>query len=266
MLCQCSKCELIFTNPRPEQIDIQSYYESEDYISHQNKSNNLTNLLYKTVRFYTIRQKVNWLNTYNENKGSLLDIGCGTGYFLKAAQKSEWKVTGVEPNKTARNLAKDKGLKVYNKLEKIDDKKSYNCISLFHVLEHVHELRKTIKKLLQHLDDNGALMIAVPNYSSLDAQHYAEYWAAWDVPRHLYHFNQSSMEYLATEFKLKIEDILPMKFDSYYVSLLSEKYSNPDQPFIKQLINGFNKGMESNKWAKENNNNFSSLLFILKKS
>jgi len=265
IICQCSKCELIFTNPRPEQANIQSYYESEDYVSHQNKSNNLTNFLYKIVRFYTIRQKVNWLNTYNEKKGSLLDIGCGTGYFLKAAQKSGWKVTGIEPNKTARKIAKDKGLKVFSELEKTNSKNLYKCISLFHVLEHVHELRKSVKKLIYQLDKNGVLMIAVPNHSSWDALHYGEYWAAWDVPRHLYHFNQKSMEYFANEFKLKIEDIRPMKFDSYYVSLLSEKYKNPGQVLTKQLTNGFKKGFESNKWAKKNNNNYSSLLFILKK-
>lgn len=265
-LCQCSKCELIFTNPRPNQINIQSYYESENYISHQNKSNNLTNLLYKIVRFYTIRQKVNWLNSYNQYKGNLLDMGCGTGYFLNAAKKNGWKVTGVETNKTARKIAKDKGLKVFTEIEKIDNKKIFNCISLFHVLEHVHELRKTLKKIIQRLDENGVLMIAVPNISSLDAQYYGENWAAWDVPRHLYHFDKSSMQYLANDFKLMIVKVIPMKFDSYYVSLLSEKYINPQQSFVKELTKGLQKGLESNKWAKQNDNNYSSLLFILKKS
>ena len=265
-LCQCSKCELIFTNPRPDQINIQSYYESENYISHQNKSNNLTNLLYKIVRFYTIRQKVNWLNSYNQYKGNLLDMGCGTGYFLNAAKKNGWKVTGVETNKTARKIAKDKGLKVFTEIEKIDNKKIFNCISLFHVLEHVHELRKTLKKIIQRLDENGVLMIAVPNISSLDAQYYGENWAAWDVPRHLYHFDKSSMQYLANDFKLRIVKVIPMKFDSYYVSLLSEKYINPQQSFVKELTKGLQKGLESNKWAKQNDNNYSSLLFILKKS
>jgi 2-polyprenyl-3-methyl-5-hydroxy-6-metoxy-1,4-benzoquinol methylase len=266
LLCQCSKCDLIFTNPRPQQVFIQDYYESEDYISHQNKTNNLTNLLYKLVRIFTIRQKVAWLNSFNVAKGNLLDIGCGTGYFLKAAKKSGWKVTGIEPNKTARKTAKEKGLKVITDLDKINDKKLYHCISLFHVLEHVHELRKTIKKLIHLLEENGTIMIAVPNHRSLDAQHYKEHWAAWDVPRHLYHFNHKSMAYLANEFKLHIDQILPMKFDSYYVSLLSEKYQNPDQSFLKQLQNGFINGMKSNKWAKNHNNNYSSLLFILKKS
>lgn len=265
-LCKCSKCELIFTNPRPDQINIQSYYESELYISHQNKSNNLTNLLYKIVRFYTIRQKVNWLNSYNQYKGNLLDMGCGTGYFLNAAKKNGWKVTGVETNKTARKIAKDKGLKVFTEIEKIDNKKIFNCISLFHVLEHVHELRKTLKKIIQRLDENGVLMIAVPNISSLDAQYYGENWAAWDVPRHLYHFDKSSMQYLANDFKLRIVKVIPMKFDSYYVSLLSEKYINPQQSFVKELTKGLQKGLESNKWAKQNDNNYSSLLFILKKS
>lgn len=265
-LCQCSNCELIFTNPRPDQNHIQSYYESNDYISHQDKTNNLTGLIYKSVRLYTIRQKVKWLNKYSEQKGNLLDIGCGTGYFLNAAKNNGWTVTGIEPNKTARTIAKNKGLKVYSDIDKLNSDQLYTCISLFHVLEHVHQLRKTIKKLIYLLDENGCLIIAVPNHNSSDALLYGEYWAGWDVPRHLYHFNQNSIDYLAKEFNLRIEKILPMKFDSYYVSLLSEKYLRPQQSFLSQLIKGFKNGLQSNKWAKENNNNYSSLLFILKKS
>jgi len=265
LLCQCSNCKLIFTNPRPDIESINKYYESEDYISHQNKSTNITNILYKIVRTITVRNKVSLINRINPSKGKLLDIGCGTGFFLQEASKKKWRVTGIEPNVVARNLSLEKNIKVYESLESIKKDKKFDVITLFHVLEHIHDLRKTSKKLIKHLKNYGTLIIAVPNQKSFDTNFYGKNWAGFDVPRHLYHFDQSSMEQYAEEMGLKIVEIKPMKFDSYYVSLLSEKYLNPkDNPF-QQLFNGFKRGYQSNKWAASNENNYSSLLFVLKK-
>lgn len=265
LLCQCSKCQLIFTNPRPDKESIHEYYQSQDYISHQDKSNNLTNFIYKNVRRITIKQKINWLNQFNKLKGNLLDIGCGTGYFLEAAKKSQWSVRGIEPDKTARKLAKKKKLKVEAEISEVYKKDHYHCITLFHVLEHVHELRKTGKQLVRMLKSQGILMIAVPNYDSFDAKYYEEKWAGLDVPRHLYHFTQNTMEYFANEMNLDIEAKIPMKFDSYYVSLLSEKYKNENSSLFQQYKNGLLNGFQSNRWARKNEGNYSSILFILKK-
>lgn len=264
-LCQCSNCKLIFTNPRPPIGIIEQYYESEEYISHQNKSNNLTNKIYKLVRQITIRNKVALINMLYPKKGKLLDIGCGTGYFIEAAKKSQWAVRGIEPNRTARKLAQDKNLKVSKSLKDINDNKKYDVITLFHVLEHIHNLRKSVKKIIEILDENGSLIVAVPNYNSHDSKIYGSNWAALDVPRHLYHFNKISMQKFADEFNLEIIDIKPMKFDSYYVSILSEKYLNPKKTSISHLMKGSLNGLKSNIWAKNNENNYSSLLFILKK-
>lgn len=265
LLCQCSNCKLIFTNPRPNIEEISKYYESEDYISHQNKTNNLTNFLYKIVRKITIRNKVNFINQINPSKGKLLDIGCGTGYFLKEATHQKWKVTGIEPNPTARQITHHNKIKVFESLDEIKKDKKFDVITLFHVLEHIHELRKTGKKLNKHLKEYGTLIIAVPNHKSFDSNHYGTNWAGYDVPRHLYHFDHESMQKYAEKIGMKIIQIKPMKFDSFYVSLLSEKYKSPGVSPIKQLINGFKKGYSSNKWAKSNENNYSSLLFVLKK-
>jgi 2-polyprenyl-3-methyl-5-hydroxy-6-metoxy-1,4-benzoquinol methylase len=194
-----------------------------------------------------------------------LDIGCGTGFFLQEASKKKWRVTGIEPNVVARNSSLEKNIKVYESLESIKKDKKFDVITLFHVLEHIHDLRKTSKKLIKHLKNYGTLIIAVPNQKSFDTNFYGKNWAGFDVPRHLYHFDQSSMEQYAEEMGLKIVEIKPMKFDSYYVSLLSEKYLNPkDNPF-QQLFKGFKRGYQSNKWAASNENNYSSLLFVLKK-
>ncbi|WP_373521230.1 class I SAM-dependent methyltransferase [Aquiflexum sp.] len=256
---------MVFTNPRPTLEEISKYYESEDYISHQNKTNNFTNFLYKLVRKITIRNKVSLINQLNPTRGKLLDIGCGTGYFLKEASKQKWKVTGIEPNPVARELSIKKSIKVFESIEEIRKDKKFDIITLFHVLEHIHDLRKTGKKIVNHLRHYGILIIAVPNQKSLDADYYKCNWAGYDIPRHLYHFDINSMERFAEEMDMKIVQTEPMKFDSYYVSLLSEKYNNPKKNSISHIINGFKRGYLSNKWAKRNENNYSSLLFVLKK-
>lgn len=265
ILCKCTSCNFIFTNPRPEEKTIDRYYQSHDYISHQNKSTNLINLIYKWVRNNTIKKKVKWLNQYTQKKGSLLDIGSGTGHFLLAAKKNGWKSSGIEPNQTAKKIAIKKKLKISESLDDVKKDKKFDAISLFHVLEHIHDLRKTGKKLFNLIKDEGTILIAVPNIDSYDAKKYGTFWAAYDVPRHLYHFNQQTFEIFAENSGLKIVAIEPLKYDSYYVSLLSEDYINPNTNKLKRMINAFLNGYKSNRWAKKNNNNYSSLLYILKK-
>jgi len=259
-LVKCNNCSFTFTNPRPDEANIGKYYESEDYISHANKKTNLVNAIYKLVRVYTLNQKRKLIGQYAE-KGNLLDYGCGTGNFLSVCKQVQWKVTGIEPNDNARAQAADLlNQKIYPDIKHLQDEK-YQAITLWHVLEHIHELDETFNQLIKRLAKNGIIFIAVPNYSSYDGQHYKEHWAGYDVPRHLYHFTQDTMKAWFKKYKLKHIDTLPMKFDAYYVSMLSEKYLNgkPD------LLKAFQIGYKSNKWAKNNNTNYSSLIYIAKK-
>ena len=265
ILCKCSHCSFVFTNPRPDIDSIGKYYEFEDYISHQDKSNNITNRLYKIVRNITLKNKIDWINTFHPYKGKLLDIGCGTGYFLKTAKKNGWSTTGIEPNDGAKTIAKSVDIDVHSDIEELQDGKKYDAITLFHVLEHIHSLRMTTKRIVKKLKSSGTLFIAVPNIDSWDSNYYKQYWAAIDVPRHLYHFDQNTFQKLAEEMGLKIVEIKPMVFDSYYVSILSEKNKNPDQSNIKTLWNALISGYKSNRWARSNKNNYSSILYILKK-
>lgn len=259
-IVQCGKCNLLYTNPRPDAASLPDYYKSDNYISHTSKGNNLTNILYKIARSYTLKQKYKMISSYHK-KGSILDYGCGTGDLLKHFKNKGWTTAGIEPDSEARKLVKDKGIEVTDELSQLSKQKTYDIITMWHVLEHVSELRSTIKQLKKLLSDDGVLFIAVPNSDSFDAHYYKQYWAAYDVPRHLYHFNQNTMSTLLKKTKLTLIDTIPMKLDSFYVSLLSEQNKTKKPNYLK----AFKLGLKSNQSAKQNNNNYSSLIFVVKK-
>lgn len=264
ILCKCSNCELLFTNPRPTEDKIGPYYNFPEYYSHEDKAKNLTQWIYQKVRNFSISKKVDFIRRL-KRKGKLLDYGCGTGEFLKAAKNKGWKISGIEPNEKARNQANLKlNEKVKNSIEELNKNSDYDIITLFHVLEHIHELRKTFKKIITHLKSDGYLIIAVPNADSWDGKKYGKYWAGWDVPRHLYHFNSKSIEALQTEFNLDLKEVKPMKFDSFYVSLLSEGYLQKDSSLLSRYWSAFKAGIKSNHSAKTPGQ-FSSNIFVFQK-
>lgn len=256
----CKKCGFKFTNPRPTEEALPQYYHSENYISHTNKGNNLINIVYKIARHFTINNKIKFIKQFHPH-GNLLDFGCGTGLFIKKVKENGWNVLGIEPSGAAREAIEDKMKPfVYSSIKNIRLKKYFHVITLWHVLEHVTDLAETLKKLRKLLHPEGKIIIAVPNVDAYDAAYYKEYWAAYDVPRHLYHFSPESMKRLLANHKLKLEEIHPMKLDAYYVSMLSERYKNKKNNYVKALKNGYH----SNQWAKENKNNYSSLIFVAK--
>ena len=224
-LVSCKRCEFTLTNPQPETFEISRYYESDAYISHSDKSRSIIAMLYKLSRAYTLKWKYKLITKHaHPGAKSILDYGCGTGKFLNECLKHGLKASGVEPSNNARNLAKSNtNATVEETIERIDG--SFDIITLWHVLEHVADLRETISFLKHRLNKNGTIFIAVPNLRSLDAKIYGQYWAAYDVPRHLWHFTKDTMRRLLTDNNLKLTAILPMKLDAFYVSLLSEKYA-----------------------------------------
>ncbi|MCI5057479.1 MAG: class I SAM-dependent methyltransferase, partial [Flavobacteriales bacterium] len=256
-IVQCTNCQFRFTNPIPAQEEIGSYYESDEYISHSDTKKGLTNQLYHLVRNYTLKTKLDVVRKHTKPK-SLLDYGCGTGFFLNYCKSQQISVTGVEPSEKGREYCKTNfQIDTLSPIQFSQETNKYDAITMWHVLEHVHELNDLISKLSTCINQNGILIIAVPNPNSLDAKIYKEHWAAYDVPRHLYHFSKENMVSLLEKHNFKFKGIYPMHFDSFYVSLLSEKYKTGSQ----RLLPAFFNGMRSNMSAIFSKNGFSSQIY-----
>lgn len=264
VIWHCSNCTLRFTQDVPAEDAIAPYYNSPDYISHTNTNKGFINQLYKKVRKYTLQKKADLvIASTGIKKGKLLDVGCGTGAFLNVMQEKGWEAKGLEPEASARALA----LKLYdievNEPEQLFNwpDASFYAITLWHVLEHVHRLHDYISQLQKLLTKNGKLIIAVPNYTSADADIYRLNWAAYDVPRHLYHFTPKAMETLMQQHGLKIRSKKPMWFDAFYISLLSSKYKNGSTSYIGSAV----AGIRSNITALINGDKCSSVVYIIEK-
>lgn len=248
--------DVLITFPKPSVEKLPSYYESVDYISHTDGKRSLFERLYHLVKNIALNNKIKIINTYSK-KGSILDIGAGTGDFLVSAKKNGWQITGIEPNEKAKNSAIKKGVNFSSSLSDLESH-SFEIITMWHVLEHVPNLEEHIIQLKRLLKPNGTILIAVPNFKSFDAQYYGRFWAAYDVPRHLWHFSKTAIEKLFTEKEMKLVNIIPMKFDSYYVSLLSEKYKTGKINFIKAFYIGLKSNL-SGRRSKE----YSSHIYVI---
>lgn len=253
-----TETDMLVTQPIPENLS--NYYESDNYISHTDEAKTLLEKVYQTVKKIALKRKLELINKYANISKTILDIGCGTGEFLITARKNNWHTLGVEINDEARNKSSKKNITTYKLLEEVKSSQ-FNIITLWHVLEHLKDLNGTITKISSLLDTDGTLIIAVPNYKSYDANYYKEYWAAYDTPRHLWHFSQKSISTIFENHNLKVVRTLPMYFDSYYVSLLSEKYKTGKSNYLK----AFYRGMLSNLKAKRTGE-YSSLIYVLQKA
>ncbi len=259
----CPDCGFEYTNPIPLEDQIGKYYESEEYVSHSNTSKGVINSLYQLVRAYTLKQKLRLINKNTLGK-KLLDIGCGTGEFLNICSKNGYNTLGVEPSNEARKQAIENfKLNVIEEQEMDEiEADSFDVISMWHVLEHVYHLNKRVEEIYRILKPGGKLIVAVPNRTSFDALYYQQYWAAYDLPRHLYHYSPENIKTLFSNHNFKLTQILPMKFDSYYVSMLSEKYKNQKSG----LFNAIRIGWLSNfKAFLKKDNSYSSQIYILEK-
>lgn len=257
----CDNCASKYTAAPPAESVVGKYYNAPEYISHTDTKEGFVNRVYHIVRSITLKRKRSLVQSVTgKSTGSLLDVGCGTGAFAGQMFNAGWNVLGLEPDSNARNIAIEQ-----HKIQALPSEElyklnaSYDAITMWHVLEHVYDLNGYFIELHRLLKADGALIIAVPNHTSGDARTYKEFWAAWDVPRHLYHFSPKTIEFLAERHNFKLIRKKGMWFDSVYVSMLSEKYKKGSM--IKGILNGF----ISNLNAMFNVSKCSSVIYILKK-
>jgi len=255
---RCLKCDFIFTDPAPNKLEIAKYYKTSKYLSHNNNIS-FTSFVYNIIKKINLSYKVKKIYKYS-SPTKILDIGCGSGDFIKKMKKNNHVVFGVENNNRAFNKSKKITKNIFRSIDMLSEQEnSFDLITFWHSIEHIHDFVDFFKKCLVLLKEKGTIIIAVPNNLSYDAVHYKEYWAAYDVPRHLYHFNIKSMSAFINKLNLKLIEVLPLKYDSYFVSLMSEKYKKSNFKLIKGFYNGFLSNFKSN------GKNHSSLIYIIKK-
>jgi 2-polyprenyl-3-methyl-5-hydroxy-6-metoxy-1,4-benzoquinol methylase len=240
-LLKCKDCGFLITGNVPVNDEMERYYKSDDYISHSDTSTGLINRVYHTVRNLMLQKKFNIVkHATAKANGKLLDIGAGTGYFLNYAQKKGWEITGTEKSNTARLFAQQRwNLTIYpeNQIYNLGDE-YFDAITLWHVLEHLPDPDNHWKVFHRILKKEGRVIIALPNFESADAKHYGEHWAAWDVPRHLWHFSPDHIRRMAENSGFTLVDMHRMPFDSFYISMLSEKYKKSPFPSVKGIFIG----------------------------
>ncbi len=249
--------DLLMTFPKPSLEKLPSYYESEDYISHTDGKRSLFERVYHLIKNIALKNKIKLINAQSQ-KGKLLDIGAGTGDFLVVAKNDGWETTGIEPSLKAKAIAINKGVSFAENLSDLPSH-SFDVITMWHVLEHIPNLEEYILELKRLIKPKGTIIIAVPNFKSFDAEFYGRHWAAYDVPRHIWHFSKNTIEKLFFEKEMKLIEVLPMKFDSFYVSLLSEKYKTGRMNFIR----AFFVGLKSN-WNGKQTKEYSSHIYVIK--
>jgi 2-polyprenyl-3-methyl-5-hydroxy-6-metoxy-1,4-benzoquinol methylase len=262
-ISRCNNCEFLLTTPRPETPELGRYYLSENYISHSNTTKTIIDRVYNLARNINVSFKYRLVkNAIEKERFSVLDYGCGTGDFLLKCKTQNQKTFGIEPSDIAREIAIEKtGVQVFDSLTKISE--PVDVITAWHVIEHVADLTNTMNGLYRALNPRGLMAIAVPNHKSHDAVTYKAQWAGYDVPRHLWHFTKQNMQALLEKTGMEIVDIVPMKLDAYYVSLLSEQYLNKQSNLINS-VKAFVTGLTSNVLARKENN-YSSLIYLAKK-
>jgi len=249
--------EMLHTVPRP--MEIERYYQDENYVSHTDGNRTILEKIYQLVKKYNLKKKEAWIKKYTKKEAEVLDVGAGTGSLVKFLKDRGWMSEGVEPNAKAREMARGKGLDLKPNLGGLGNKK-YDLITLWHVLEHLPDLERDVREITKRLTDDGVLFVAVPNFRSYDAKHYGTYWAAYDVPRHLWHFSQNSIKKIFSEKGYSLVATRPMIFDAFYIAQLSEKYKHGKHRFFS----AFWHGLRSNVYGLKTGE-YSSLLYVLKK-
>ena len=258
---ECLKCGLLFTEPRPKPDEIGKYYQSDEYYSHKENKKGFIPRIYESVKKVNLKRKVS-MATAGLQVGKMLEIGCGVGDFIQEMEEKGWDCTGIEPSKDAKTIAEKRvNARLYDpeEISTLPDE-SFDLITMWHVLEHVDDLKDEIQQLQKLLKKGGRLVLALPNFKSHDAQYYKEYWAAYDVPRHLNHFCRETIHKIFTKNGFVLKKTDKLIWDAYYISYMSEKYENHKLPLMKGLFRGWISNCKARKSGE-----WSSLVYVLER-
>jgi 2-polyprenyl-3-methyl-5-hydroxy-6-metoxy-1,4-benzoquinol methylase len=243
------------TFPKLNEAELSGYYNHENYISHQTKSKTLLEKVYQVAKRVMIKRKQNKVFNFCKS-GRILDIGTGTGDFLKSFDSKSWEKFAIEPNEGLHKALKNEKIHILKSVEEIQHQQ-FDVITLWHALEHIPNLEGTLQRIQSSLNPDGVLIIAVPNYNSYDAAFYKTHWAAWDVPRHVWHFSKSGLISLCQKFNFEFVTNSPLLLDAFYISIISEKYRNSNN-----MLRAFCVGLYSNLLGLFKNE-YSSFVYVL---
>ena len=204
-LVKCQQCGLIYLNPRPTREEMGRYYPP-DYEPYAQDVERAKGLLSGLDYRYGVAKRCRTI-TKGKEPGRILDVGCGAGHFLNGMKQRGWQPFGTEVSEEAATYARERfGLEVFvGELEEAELPAAYfDAITLWHVLEHLHDPLASLMEISRLLKDGGLLVFAIPNWHSLDARLFGEFWVGLDVPRHLYVFPRPALEKLLARAGLKI--------------------------------------------------------------
>ena len=264
-ICKCEDCSFVFTQNVPDENEIGRYYESPTYISHSDTNKGFINRCYHIVREIMLRRKAALVNSLvGSDKTHLLDYGAGTGYFARAMQRLDWDVTAIEKSEQARKYSQEQFGFEMLPVEALDDCEAgcFDVVTMWHVMEHIQDINGFWGKLHHILDDSGIAVIALPNSASYDAHAYREHWAAYDVPRHLWHFSPSTVMKFGRKHGFILERQYTMPFDGFYISMLSERYKGSKLSLVKGVWSGLLGWLAS--WSKKSAS--SSIIYVFRKA
>ena len=263
-LQQCEQCQFVFTANAPLEKDAGPYYNSEEYVEHSDTSSGLIYSVYHVARRAMLHYKYIKIKRLHAGK-KLLDVGSGSGYFLNFMKKKGYNVTGVEISKKAVALCKKNfGIKAHSPSEFLEEKldTDYDIISLWHVFEHVYSYDAYFELFSKSLNNNGYLILALPNCDSQDARMNKSYWGAYDTPRHIWHFTSKTIELFAMGRGFKMIKKHRMPLDPFFNVMVSDSYKDKFTFLPLTLL----KGLYSYIISLLNIEKSSSIIYIFQKN
>lgn len=234
-ILKCDKCGLVFTNLR--EIEQTQEFSYADELVETGLNEKIEFLLYSL--FYKLTRIIP-----KTRNGKALDVGCGIGMYLQVLKKNNWKVYGVDTNLLAVKLAKEKfGLDIVNTdlIKTSFPTEYFDLVTFWHSFEHMPNPTRIIKEVYRILKKNGRLMIAVPNFTSIEAQIFRERFAFLGVPFHLYHFTPRTLRMILETngfiVEKEVHDYLtPSIFTWSVLGLLENKLGQITNIKMKKLV------------------------------